>query len=45
MIWLKLLLIWFAIVWGPWVIRDLVINIKLWWDRKHAETDDKWIYE
>ena len=45
MILLKLLLIWFVSVWGPWFIRDLVIKIKLFWRRKNAETDDKWIYE
>ena len=37
--------IWFAITWFPWFIKAWVIDISLWWKRKHAYYEDKWMYE
>lgn len=37
--------VWFALAWLPQFIKSWFVDISLWWKRKHANEDDKWIYE
>ena len=37
--------IWFMLAWFPQFVRAWIIDIRLLWKRKHANRDEKWIYE
>ena len=37
--------VWFAIAWLPQFIRAWVMDIRIWWEKKHAKRDKKWMYE
>lgn len=36
--------IWFAGAWLPQFIKSWIVDIRLWWKRKHCNGNDKWIY-
>ena len=37
--------IWFIVTWFPHFLKAWFLNIRLWRKRKHANHNEKWIYE
>ena len=37
--------VWFALGFGIQLIKAWVLQIKFAWKRKHADDNDKWVYE
>ena len=38
-------LIWFAVAWLPQFIKSWIVDIRLWWKRKHDKGQDNWVYK
>ena len=37
--------IYLAIAWLPQFAKSWIVNIRLWWKRKHCKSNDKWVYK